>query len=61
MESSIADFPEYLGRFIRTVAQGYVYWEDGMWLLGVVCVVAGVGLMGWGCVRVLFARGAEQG
>lgn len=55
---SIADFPEYLGRFIRTMEQGYVYWEDGMWLLGVVCVVVGVALMGWGCVRVLFARGA---
>lgn len=55
---SILDFPEYLGRFIRTMEQGYVYWEDGMWLLGVVCVVVGVGLMGWGCIRVLFARGA---
>ncbi|HWK78059.1 hypothetical protein [Microbacterium sp.] len=53
---SILEFPEDLGRFLRSMSYGYFDWEDAMWLLGVVFVVAGVAVMGWGCVRVLFAR-----
>ncbi|MDP3950812.1 hypothetical protein [Microbacterium sp.] len=53
---SITEFPEDLGRFMQAMSYGYFYWDDAMWLLGVVFVVVGVALMGWGCVRVLFAR-----
>lgn len=54
---SITEFPEDLGRFARAMSYGYFYWDDAVWLFGVVFVVVGVALMGWGCVRVLFARG----
>lgn len=54
---SIAEFPEDLARFLQAASYGYFSWGDLVWLLGVVFVVVGVGLMGWGCVRVLFARG----
>ncbi|GEK85277.1 hypothetical protein [Microbacterium aerolatum] len=59
---SILEFPDGVARFLNALSYGYADWDDVMWLLGVLCVVAGVGLMGWGCVRVLFARGrAAQG
>lgn len=54
---SIAEFPEDLGRFLSALSYGYAYWDDAVWLLGVVFVVLGVAFMAWGCVRVLFARG----
>ncbi|WP_426188519.1 hypothetical protein [Microbacterium sp. TWP3-1-2b2] len=54
---SIADFPEDLGRLLQATSYGYFHWEDAVWLFGVVFVVVGVALMGWGCVRVLSARG----
>ncbi|MDQ0642491.1 hypothetical protein [Microbacterium murale] len=54
---SIAEFPEDLDRFLQATSYGYFYWDDAVWLFGVVFVVVGVALMGWGCARVLFARG----
>lgn len=54
---SIADFPEDLGRLLQATSYGYFYWDDAVWLFGVVFVVLGVALAGWGCARVLFARG----
>lgn len=54
---SLADFPEDLGRLLQATSYGYFHWDDAVWLFGVVFVVLGVALMGWGCARVLFARG----
>jgi hypothetical protein len=54
---SIAEFPEDFGRLVGSMSYGHFYLEDAVWLFGVVFVVVGVALMGWGCVRVLFARG----
>lgn len=53
----ITEFPRDLGWFLQSLSYGYFDWEDGMWLFGVVFVVLGVAVMGWGCARVLFARG----
>ncbi len=53
---NIAEFPEDLGDFIRSLSYGYFYWNDAMWLIGVVFVVAGVLAMAWGCVTVVSAR-----
>ncbi len=54
---SILDFPEGVGRVFHSLSYGRIYWDDLIWPLGVVLVVAGVLLMAWGCARVLFARG----
>ena len=53
---SVAEFPEDVGQFIRTLSVGYVDWHGAMWLIGVVFVVVGVLAMAWGCVRVMPAR-----
>lgn len=54
---SVTDFPGDLGRLMHALtAYGYFSWDDSVWLFGVVFVVVGVAVMGWGCVRVLFAR-----
>lgn len=53
---SILEFPEDLGRFLVWLSWGSFEWGQAMWLFGVVLVVIGVAAMGWGCVRVMFAR-----
>lgn len=54
---SITRFPEDFGRLMQGLTRyGHFYWDDAMWLFGVVFVVIGVAVMGWGCVRVLTAR-----
>lgn len=53
---SILDFPDDLVRFLGWLARGSFEWDQAMWLFGVVFVVIGVAAMGWGCVRVMFAR-----
>lgn len=54
---SIAEFPGDLIRFMGYAMQGHLFWDDALWLLGVVFVAVGVIAMGWGCVRVMSARG----
>ncbi|WP_144792473.1 hypothetical protein [Microbacterium paludicola] len=53
---SIAEFPEGVARLLEDVSYGYFFWEDTVWLFGVVFVVIGVALMAAGCLRVMFAR-----
>jgi len=54
---SIVDFPEGLRRFLDQLSQGIFYCDEAMWLFGVTFVMIGVAAMGWGCARVMFARG----
>ncbi|MGO2747504.1 hypothetical protein [Microbacterium sp.] len=58
---SITEFPEDLGRLLHALTTyGVFFWDDAVWLFGVVFVTAGVLVMGWGCVRVMFARAHAQ-
>lgn len=53
---SIVYFAGDVERLFAMAARGIIHWGDTVWPLGVVFVAIGIVLMGWGCVRVIFAR-----